>query len=364
MRSVLRGMRRAALFAAPLFLAACSGGSASGGHTPSPVAAVVSPSASPTNQPVQISTRYAIVVKDFLVEGGSTYSIALVDGDGKVKATVTAAKRSHSQALVQMPNLSASSSRVYYLDGDSSLKFLQPDGKTGSVKTLPVDASSAAVFAVSPDDTRIAVAIITYPYPAKTRIYVEDLNGTTNHVELFSSTSVLEWPVGWQGGHLVIGVGFNSAPQNYWEGFEYTAAGYHVADASTGVRIATVCANGVTAGPPVLAGTSCHTSSSYTLTGWSGKTIRSIPAGDSCGGGVVSSDGMVVADRCSDGLVRLVDEYGEIYATPYLATPVGWFDYTGTVIVTESGQLRIVDSVRNTAIDASGFFAGTLPETL
>src|SRR5690242_12945519 len=104
MRSVLRGMRRAALFAAPLFLAACSGGSASGGHTPRPVAAVVSPSASATNQPVQIPTRYAIVVKDFLVEGGSTYSIALVDGDGKVKASVTAAKRSHSQALVQMPN--------------------------------------------------------------------------------------------------------------------------------------------------------------------------------------------------------------------------------------------------------------------
>ncbi len=359
-------MRRAAALPLMLLIAACGGGTASGDHTTSPVAAVASPSASPTQSPAQLPNKYGIFVKDFLVDGGSTYSIALVGTDGKVQATATAAKRGHPRGfLVQMPNLSASSSRVYYLDGDSSLKFLQPDGKTGSVKTLPVDASSAAAFAVSPDDTRIAVAIVTYPFPVKTRIYVEDLYTGGNHVELFSSSTVFEWPVGWHEGHLVIGVGINAAPQNFWEGFAYNQTGYHVADASTGVRIATICAGGATFGPPVTVGTSCQTGSSYTVSLWSGKTAISIPTGNSCGGGVVSSDGMVVADRCSGGPVRFVNQYGEIHITPYVATPVGWFDYTDVVVVTGSGQLSILGvDLKNTTIDASGFFAGTLPENL
>ena len=127
------------------------------------------------------------------MEGGTTYTVSLVGLDGRVAATASGAKRSRPAGVfVQMPNLSASSSRLYFLDGDSKVMFLRPDGTTGLATTIPLASSSAAVFAVSPDDTRIAVAILTFPFPAKTRIYVENLSGGGNHIELFSSATVIE----------------------------------------------------------------------------------------------------------------------------------------------------------------------------
>jgi hypothetical protein len=381
-------MRRAALLAVPLIFAACSGGPATSGQTPSPVAGVVSPtpaesptaspdqaspdqaspaaSPSPTASPIAPPDIYGILVRDFLVDGGATYAINLVRNDGSVDATATAAKRSHPKGiLVQMPNLSASGSAVYYLDGDANLRFLRPDGTQGAVKTLPVDASSAAVFAVSPDDRRIAVAIITYPYPAKTRIYVEDLYGTTNHVELFSSSTVMEWPVGWHQGQLVLGVGLNAAPQNAYEGFAYDEAGYHVANPSTGTRLATICANGFTGGPPVPAGTVCRTSSDYSVLDWSGAS-HSVPVGDQCRAGAVSPDGLFVADFCTNGLVRVVTETGGVTETPYTATPLGWIDRLHVVVVAHSGELSSlnVQIMSITTIQAGGFFAGTVPGSL
>lgn len=309
---------------------------------------------------------YGIVVKDFLVEGGATYSISLVRSDGGVQASVTANKRSRPNGfLVQESNISASNSRVYFLDGDAKLDWLGPDGATGTVKPFPVDSSSAAIFAVSPDDSKIAVAILTYPLPIRTRIYVEDLYGAGNHVELFSSSSVVEWPVGWHQGRLVIGLGVNAAPQNAWEGFAYTNGGYHVANPANGTRLATICPNGNTGGPPSPAGTVCQSNSTYLVSDWTGAT-HAVPIGDQCRAGVLSPDGLLVADFCTNGLVRLVTNNGSVITTPYTATPLGWIDRLHVVEVAQSGQLSIlnVQLMGITAINTQGFFAGSVPGSL
>src|SRR5690348_6753496 len=362
-------MRTAAGIAVMFFVAACGGGGTAAAHTtPSQGAALTSPSAGaspsiePSAQPsagapaspVALAGVYGVVVKDFLTDGGPTYTASLVREDGQVQASVTANKRVAHGWLVQEPNISASNSRLYYLDGDANLRFLKPDGTTGAVKTLPVEAAAAAIFAVSPDDTRIAVAIITYPYPVKTRIYVEDLYGTTNHVELFSSSSVMEWPVGWHQGRLVIGIGMNAAPQNAWDGFSYTAGSYHVANAATATRLATICPNGFAGGTPTPAGTACWSNSSETVSDWSGIT-RPVPAGDGCRADVLSTDGQMVADFCNDGFVRLVTATGGVITTPYTATPQGWIDRLHVVLLAQSGQLSIlnVQLMQNTTITAS-----------
>jgi hypothetical protein len=308
-----------------------------------------------------------IVVKDFIIDGGATYSISLVAVDGRVAATAVAHKRSQPGGiLVQMPNISASNSRLYYLDGDSSVMFLQPDGSSGAATTISVDSNSAAVFAVSPDDSRIAVAVITFPYPAKTRIYVEDLAGGAHHVDLFSSTTALEWPVGWHEGHLLIAVGANTHPQNAWDGFIYGYSGYHVADASTGTRLATICNGSNASDPPGPAGTVCGTFPNYVVSDWSGAT-RPAPADQGCGGGALSPDGSMVADcQGSPAVVTLVVRDGTQIATQYSGTPVGWIDNTHVVLKADNSDLSIVDAraFTSTPIQAQGFFGGTIPGAL
>jgi hypothetical protein len=365
-------------WAAPLLIVlavSCGPGSGSSSH-PSPTAsptatAGASPSptsgASPSATPTSAALPLGVVVKDFIIDGGTTYTVNLVGVDGRVAATAAGKKRSQPGGiLVQMPSVSESNSRLYYLDGDSSVMFLKPDGTTGVATTISVDAKSAAVFSVSPDDSRIAVAVITYPYPATTRIYVEDLTGGGHHVDLFSSTSVLEWPVGWHQGHLVIAVGLNVAPQNAYDGFIYGFSGYHVADASTGTRIATICNGYIASVPPVPAGTVCAKYPDYLVSDWSG-TTRPAPPDQGCGGGALSPDGSMIADcQGSPAVVTLVVQGGTQIATQFSGAPVGWIDSTHVVLSAANGDLSMVDTRAFTKIpiQAQGFFGGTIPGAL
>jgi hypothetical protein len=335
---------------------------ATAGASPSPTSGA-SPSATPTSAALPLG----IVVKDFIIDGGTTYTVNLVGVDGRVAATATGRKRSQPAGiLVQMPSVSASSTRLYYLDGDSSVMFLKPDGTSGAATTISVDSNSAAVFAVSPDDSRIAVAVITFPFPAKTRIYVEDLTGGGHHIDLFSSGTVLEWPVGWHQGHLVIAVGANAHPQNAYDGFIYGYSGYHVADASTGTRLATICDGYMASVPPVPAGTVCANYPNFEVSDWSG-TTRPAPADQGCGGGALSPDGSMIADcQGSPAVVTLVVQGGTQIATQFSGTPVGWIDSTHVVLSAANGDLSIVDAraFTMTAIQAQGFFGGTIPGAL
>ncbi len=355
---------RSAVPALALLLISCGEGAAQPSPHPGSPSAIHTATAapSPSASPVPAMLPLGVVVKDFLpADGGPNYSLSLFDLSGRVVATASGAKRS---VFVQMPNVSASNTHLYYLDGDSRVMALALDGTSAAATTVAVAANSAAVFAVSPDDSRIAVAIITLPYPAKTRIYVEDVQGGGNHVELFSSTTVLEWPVGWHQGHIVIAVGLNAQPQNAYEGFERATAGYHVADASTGARIATVCAGYQGSGPPVAAGSVCSKYPTYEVSDWSGAT-RPLPPDSGCGGGVLSPDGLLVASCLGNPrTVTLVAKDGTTISTSFKAAPWGWIDATHVVVQSDvDSSLGILDtrSLTTTQIQAQGFFAAAIP---
>src|SRR5712692_2059057 len=177
--------------------------------TPSPLAASPQPSPSPaaTAQPPPIPLRSSFLA---IVGGPKNSSVSLVASDGAVLATAAvdlAPFRMHTQ----MSWTSASRTRLYYLNGGSEVRFLAPDGTSGTVTRITIRASEQAGFAVSPDDLLIAVAILSYtPLPEATytgmRLYVEDLNKGGRHVDVFSSRTVVEFPIGWTGGRLILAV--------------------------------------------------------------------------------------------------------------------------------------------------------------
>src|ERR1700694_959502 len=151
-------------------------------------------------------------------------------------------------AAYTMPKTSISSTRVYFLDGESTVKSLSPDGSVQTVMKISAPDNSQVVFAVSPDDKRIAVSVITL---ARSRVaasfndvmYIEDIGTGANRVNLYSSTTDGKWPVGWHAGQLVVGVG----PSDLFS-FEnpYGAIAYRVADPATGHELGALdCAQGL-----------------------------------------------------------------------------------------------------------------------
>src|SRR5207245_815280 len=127
-----------------------------------------------------------------------------------------------------------------FLDGDSTVLAMGRDGKVTQVTSIPGTATVHGAFAVSPDDGRIAIALIDYSaQPIRETAYVANLDGT-GRVDLFSSTTAYYWPVGWHAGKIVLAAGpavrGAAVPPN-----QYGASGYAVVDATAGdqpVRVA------------------------------------------------------------------------------------------------------------------------------
>lgn len=366
------------LAATALLIAACSGPTAAA-PTPTP-----SSSATPTAAP---NASYAVMVNNFLTEGGTTYTVSIVAADGHVAAGATGHKR--TVARVQIGNLSTSATTVYYLDGDSDVRYLRPDGGSGLATHIALTAKHVTAFAVSPDDRRIAVAVLDFTrYPVGTRLYVEDLNGGGNHVELFSSPNVMEYPVGWHAGHLVIALGLNLAPQNFFDGFAQ-AHGYHVADAQSGQQLLTLCAGVDAYTPASPAGAECLRDSNAYVTSWDGATraIPIAPKPDATSGvcslvGPMSPAGVIATSvvsssqgGCGGGSgIVLVTALGAIGTQPIAsnARPVGWIDTTNLVVDaslstgSSTPELSVVNvnTGASARIQAPGFFAAALPGTL
>src|SRR5439155_22935480 len=74
--------------------------------------------------------------------------------------------------------VSTSNSRAYFMDAPGLVRFIAPNGDAGSATTVPAGtASRPSIFAVSPDDQRVAVVVVDYNASgARTKLYVEDLN--------------------------------------------------------------------------------------------------------------------------------------------------------------------------------------------
>jgi hypothetical protein len=367
-------------------MAACSQPT-SAAVTPTPSASAT-PTAVISPTPPTQSSAYAVVIKNFLTDPGTTYTLSIVATDGHVAASTTAHKRTVPN--VQVGNLSTSDTAVYYLDGDSDIRFLRPDGTTGLVTRITLGSKQAAAFSVSPDDLRIAVSVLDYTrYPVSTRLYVEDLRGGTNHIQLFYSASVIEWPVGWHAGRLVMALGIDSPPQNLFDGFK-PATGYHVVNAQTGARLLSLCTNKVGYQPESPAGAVCIDLQAGSTTSWDGRS-RALPFArkpDATSGvcslfGPLSPTGVIATiiisrsqGGCSGGPdIFLISPSGVVDTRPVSSntSPNGWIDSTDLVVHSSAYPTNSPNSVlsivnvntrASAQIQAEGSFVAVLPGSL
>jgi hypothetical protein len=152
-----------------------------------------------------------------------------------------------STHAVLQPPVSASDNKVYYRDGNTNIKSLTPDGHTANVTTVPGSATKVSFISVSPDDQRIAVLVedLSPATTIKLTLYVEDLSGHTNHSVIFTNTvpktenATTLWPMGWHNGDLVLAV----MPACTFVPIGIHPSAWHISNATTGRRIATITAN-------------------------------------------------------------------------------------------------------------------------
>ena len=212
---VLAPTRMAALLAVTALAAACGPNPVAtntGSHSPattphalaSPTATTQTPVATSTPSPPPVTGAYGVL---FGSQAANTYTVTIVGVDGKVVASAQASTPpaptcANAAAAVVAAPISSSNSRVYFLDASGAVRYLGPGGDAGQATTVPAPtASRRAMFAVSPDDSRIAVVVADFNSSgASTRLYVENLSGGGNHLDLFSESGAYSlWPVGWHG---------------------------------------------------------------------------------------------------------------------------------------------------------------------
>ena len=273
-----------------LLATACGGGNNVASQTPSVTSATAQPSvsaqasASPSSSPVPVTVPYGLLVGS---QAAGTYSVTIVGADGKVAATAetgTPAVTSCGNAAgapVPLP-VSTSNSRAYFMDGQGVVRFLAPNGDTGRATAVPAStASRRSIFAVSPDDRRIAVVVADYTLSgASTRLYVEDLNGGGNHLNLFTQTgSRTLWPVGWRGTNNLVLAVVASCTQGGGP-FCCGPLELHVVDPATATRRFTLgnAASCLIAGSPSPAGVACESTSftQATVLNWTAGTVRTL----------------------------------------------------------------------------------------
>jgi len=302
----------AALLALVAAAAACGGGSPNivAGHSPSqgsPQASsapssLPSTAASPTPGPQPVNGAFAVLVSS---QAATSYSVSVIGVDGKVVASAQAGTPSQvscanaAAALVPLP-VSTSSSRVYFMDAQGVVRFLGPGGDTGRATTVPAGtASRRSMFAVSPDDQRIAVIVDDFTAAgASTRLYVEDLTAGGNHVDLFSETGAFTlWPIGWHGANNLVVAKVASCTQG-GGAFCCGPLELHVIDPATATRRFTlgnssIC---VIAGSPSPAGVVCENTSNFTsatVLNWTAGTVRTLALNGPSLAYVSPSGGMV-----------------------------------------------------------------------
>jgi hypothetical protein len=219
------------------------------------------------------------------ITGSAQYTVALIAIDGKVAASA----QTTSPAVVTCPDagaplplpVSTSNSRLYFMDGHGTVYYLSPTGETGKATSVPAGtASRRAMFAVSPDDQRIAVIVNDYNGGgASTRLYVEDLNGGGNHLDIFSqSGNKTLWPIGWHGTTSLVLAVVPSCTQGGGP-FCCGIQELHVVDPATATRRFTL--GSVTSCPIVgsasPAGVICWDGNQSKILNWTASTVRTYP---------------------------------------------------------------------------------------
>lgn len=401
-------MRLACAFALVLLVACGSEPGASSTASPA-----LSPSPAGTTAPSQSSSGpWAVMVHRAGV--GEPYFVQLVTMDGQGGPWTQATSRSSKTfffstpcppgamcaegetANYRIPETSISATHVYFLDGETEIKSLAPDGAVAVVQNINAPANSQVVFAVSPDDRRIAVSVITLatgPLPATSfsdQMYVADLASGLNRVDIYSSTQLAEWPVGWHQGALVVAIG--SSDIGTYDN-PYGATGYYVVDPATGRRVASLdCAFGLL----VEGGSACATGWCAIFEGpcvpgtlarqaWDGtKTGFGLPAGSPAqivrNGLVIhlSPDGTrlaaeVVTDQQAGKVSTLLFQNRAAGIIADGVSPQGWLDNTHLVVSSGSaveivdvagGPERVMTGLKSIPQQGMPVLAGLMPANL
>jgi hypothetical protein len=356
------------------------GGATSSGPTPSP-----GPSASPSPG---ARTSFAALID--LFAAGSFYNIALIGADGRVAARTSGVKRSPIADAIELPYVMASRSRLYYLDGNRNVRYLKADGTTGIVATVPGNAHVHAAFAITPDDSRIAVALLDYSVrPVVLTLYVEDLGGAHRAV-IFRSTSKYLWPVAWHSGHLVVAyLGPNTPPfksktifyssrslDDYPYGPNpYGGINFHVLNPTNAVRLAIISGGGAS-GLLTKAGTAVVQGDAVDLAGNWINWNSPHDYGSFSAAGSLSPDGKMIAACCpqpaSSGRLVIWTPGDQNRVLPVTVTSidwVGWLDNTNLVTgfyQRSDGWPSVVDLASDTVtpVDAHGIVAAIVPSDL
>jgi hypothetical protein len=357
--------RGVALLLAVAIVGACGGGrpATGAGQSPSTSSASSSRQASPsppTTTPVPVVGAYGVLV-DF--SGTGTYTVSLIGIDGKVTASAQASFPAGvlcsgtSTATVPSAPVSTSNTRIYFMDAEGVIRFLAPNGGTGLATTVPIGAARRSIFAVSPDDQRIAVAVADFTSNGtSTKLYVEDLNGGANHVDTFSETgSYTLWPVGWHGASNLVVAKVLACQPPCSSPFCGEPLELHVVDPSTAVRRFTI--GGPTcriAGPPSPAGAVCEDTTTWTqlnVLDWSAATQRTFSIEGSAYA-YLSPDGSQVALVIAQGTAIL----GTKKLLPWGSC--GWID--DEHLLGGSGVGNVTDGT-SIQVAARGICGGRIP---
>jgi hypothetical protein len=384
-----------------LGLSACSQSASAVNPTPSAVSRITPASVPPASSspasgadqaavspdaatPAPNPTTLAVMVD--LFAGTNTYDVALVSVDGRVVAKAHAQQRSTIQDASELPYVNASDSRVYYLDGDQQIRWLKSDGTTGVAETLPGGRNVHATFAVTPDDSRIAVALLDYSVnPVQLTLYVEDMGGA-HHAVIFTSTNHYVWPVAWHSGQLVVaylgpaGVPFKSKESTYsnrdltsypYGPSPYGGINFHVINPVTAQREVIISGGGAS-GLLTRAGTAVTQGQAVD---WSGQDVffSANDYGSVNAVGSLSPDGRMIAACCVNlaGTGQIVVWYpgGSTKVLSASGTGgdwVGWFDNTHLITGfyrRSDGTPSVVDLNSGAVhpVDVHGMVAAMLP---
>jgi hypothetical protein len=335
-------------------------------------------SASPTSSATSLPRPSPSPVRSsvFAIVSGPGNVVKLMASDGAVLASADAAPAPYRQNFL-MPWTSATRTRVYFLAGGSEVRYMAPDGTSGTVARITLTANQQAGISVSPDDKKIAVAILSYtpngdqtvsnpPTYDGMRLYVEDLAGGGHHRDIFASTQVAEFPIGWISGQLLVAVGSPVCCQTLQIN-PYGATSYHVVDAGTGERLVDLCANTTgPVGPVEPIGIACWRNGFAPIfRRWDGSSFPAPTAIPSPFQYLVAMapDGTKVAiggDHIrimSGGLDEVLTIGGFAY---------GWLDSYHLVYAPVGGTITVFDFMSRTSVDlASSYtYLGTFPAAI
>lgn len=360
-----------------LALVACgsatlSGDVASGGRTET-----ASPGTATSSQPRGMAS--AVLVD--LTSSPSSYTVSLVDTDGGVALSLTGLKRTalvtHDGTAIQLPYVSITRSSLYYLDGDSRVRAIRTNSVPPAVIDLGVPSGSEAAFAVSPDDSTIAVSILDFTVsPVHLTLYTDALGGGHRHV-IFESTSNYVWPVAWHSGLIVLAHAYGPfeesiAPAAPARDNPYSALSYHLVDPTNAERKVLMGACTVS-GALSPAGSGCIQGGSID---WQGNTTNwsTNDWGSRSSAAALSPDGrwMAAANPDNPSEMSIWGTDGTILKSipgPGLHDWAGWIDGQDLIVASEGGDWQ--PQVSNPfaggnahVVAARGFFAGVFPTNI